>query len=26
MYGRRALRYVRPLIGPLRAARRRRHG
>jgi hypothetical protein len=26
MYGRRLLRYVRPLIGPLRAARRRRHG
>jgi len=26
MYGRRVLRYVRPLIGPLRAARRRRHG
>lgn len=25
MYGRRMLRYVRPLIGPLRAARRRRH-
>jgi DNA repair ATPase RecN len=26
MYGRRMLRYVRPLIGPLRAARRRHHG
>ncbi len=25
MYGRRMLRYVRPLIGPLRDARRRRH-
>jgi hypothetical protein len=25
MYGRRMLRYVRPLIGPLRTARRRRH-
>jgi len=25
MYGRRMLRYVRPLIGPLRSARRRRH-
>ncbi len=25
MYGRRALRYVRPLISPLRAARRRLH-
>ena len=25
MYGRRMLRHVRPLIGPLRAARRRRH-
>lgn len=26
MYGRRMLRLVRPLIAPLRAARRRRHG